>query len=290
MSFSKPFYVGSVKSLYDTGENEITFNFSDRYSVFDWGEMPDLIPDKGKSLSELAIFFFEFLDNYENWATWDCLYAFTDSQKALLSEFATKGINHHYLGKSNVVEDGLRVKKVTVPTVEIAKGEYEYSFYENKPNLALVPLEVIFRHGVPAGSSLVKRDTSVSYGDKFNKPYIEFSTKLENKDRYLSLDEAKAMAGMSNDEWQNLFDIVTIYSLRLKDLFAQFDIELWDGKFEFAFGENRELMLVDSIGPDELRLVKNDISLSKEFLREFYMSPSTICGRHATRMFTPGPL
>jgi phosphoribosylaminoimidazole-succinocarboxamide synthase len=26
------------------------FVFSDRYSVFDWGEMPDLVPNKGAAL------------------------------------------------------------------------------------------------------------------------------------------------------------------------------------------------------------------------------------------------
>ena len=46
-------------------------------------------------------------------------------------------------------------------------------------------------------------------------------------------------------------------------------------KFEFAFGTTKELgrrefVLVDSIGPDELRLVRNGKKLSKEFLRGFY--------------------
>ena len=39
------------------------FIFSDRYSVFDWGEMPDHIPDKGKSLCIPAAYFFEKLEN-----------------------------------------------------------------------------------------------------------------------------------------------------------------------------------------------------------------------------------
>ena len=35
-------------------------------------------------------------------------------------------------------------------------------------------------------------------------------------------------------------------------------------------GASRTFMLVDSIGLDELRLQRNGVSLSKEFLREFY--------------------
>ena len=38
------------------------FIFSDRYSVFDWGEMPDHIPGKGKALSILTAYFFEKLE------------------------------------------------------------------------------------------------------------------------------------------------------------------------------------------------------------------------------------
>ncbi|HOK57378.1 MAG TPA: phosphoribosylaminoimidazolesuccinocarboxamide synthase, partial [bacterium] len=48
--------MGSVKDLSviklpEDGKSGIgRFIFSDRYSVFDWGEMPDHIIDKGKSM------------------------------------------------------------------------------------------------------------------------------------------------------------------------------------------------------------------------------------------------
>jgi len=38
------------------------FYFSDRYSVFDWGEMPDLITNKGKALAMIGAYFFEKLE------------------------------------------------------------------------------------------------------------------------------------------------------------------------------------------------------------------------------------
>ncbi len=38
------------------------FIFSDRYSVFDYGEMPDRIEDKGKALCMVSAFFFERLE------------------------------------------------------------------------------------------------------------------------------------------------------------------------------------------------------------------------------------
>ena len=38
------------------------FTFSDRYSVFDWGEMPDHIPNKGAALCMMAAWNFERLE------------------------------------------------------------------------------------------------------------------------------------------------------------------------------------------------------------------------------------
>jgi len=38
------------------------FRFSDRYSVFDWGEMPDLIEGKGAALCVMGAYCFERLE------------------------------------------------------------------------------------------------------------------------------------------------------------------------------------------------------------------------------------
>ena len=38
------------------------FHFSDRYSVFDWGEMPDHIDGKGAALCLMGAYSFEWLD------------------------------------------------------------------------------------------------------------------------------------------------------------------------------------------------------------------------------------
>ncbi|PSQ38766.1 phosphoribosylaminoimidazolesuccinocarboxamide synthase, partial [Halobacteriales archaeon SW_10_66_29] len=38
------------------------FAFTDDYSVFDWGKMPDEIPDKGASLCTMGAFNFELLE------------------------------------------------------------------------------------------------------------------------------------------------------------------------------------------------------------------------------------
>src|SRR6056297_2543216 len=60
--------MGSVKDLEvieEPGKNKVgrgRFIFSDRYSVFDWGEMPDHIEDKGAAICLVTAYFFEKLE------------------------------------------------------------------------------------------------------------------------------------------------------------------------------------------------------------------------------------
>ncbi|MGC8870354.1 MAG: phosphoribosylaminoimidazolesuccinocarboxamide synthase, partial [Brevinematia bacterium] len=61
--------MGSVKDLLvlePPSEKKLgrgRFVFSDRYSVFDYGEMPDHIDDKGKAICIATSYFFEKLEN-----------------------------------------------------------------------------------------------------------------------------------------------------------------------------------------------------------------------------------
>lgn len=261
----KMYYQGSVKNLYES-ETDILFEYSDRYSLFDWGEMPDKLSKKGEALATMGALFFTELTQFE--------------------------IPHHFLGISNPSGEildwrpsrYLKVKKIPVFRPDIIDGKYDYSFYKTFPQEGLVPLEVIFRFGAGKGSSLVKRVEKDSFllqqwnldGLKqdtlWDHPLIDFSTKLEKGDRYLTHQEAKIVAGLSDVEFDLLITQTIKIGLILRNIFTQMGLELWDGKLELAFlaGASRTFMLVDSIGLDELRLQRNGVSLSKEFLREFY--------------------
>ena len=51
MSLPPLFHRGSVKNILgETDAKQLIFAYSNRYSVFDWGEMPDHIPHKGECL------------------------------------------------------------------------------------------------------------------------------------------------------------------------------------------------------------------------------------------------
>ncbi len=267
--------MGSVKDLEILKEpNESTmgkgiFTFSDRYSVFDWGEMPDLIPRKGEAIAILGAYFFEKLESM--------------------------GIASHYLG---LLEDGeikkleqlkspsnrMAVSLVRVIKPKLVQNKYDYSMYKKLFGCFLLPLEVIYRNYLPEGSSVFKRlkEGTVSLedlglsdmpepGTRLKEPFLDFSTKLEITDRYLSLHEAKEISGLKEEELDNLKKLVFSVNDLITKEFEKVGLINQDGKFEFGFDPQRRLIFVDVLGTlDECRFVWMDIPVSKEIARIYY--------------------
>ncbi len=245
------------------------FVFSDRYSVFDWGEMPDQIPDKGKAICIATSYFFEKLEE--------------------------SGISSHYLG---VVEDGeakklsqlnnasdtLKVKFLRVIEPQLNGDIYDYSVFKELKGNYLIPLEVIFRNSLPEGSSVFRRLKAGSLkledigltempepGTIFDQPLLDVSTKLETKDRYINWEEAKTIANLTDDELGEIRRI----TLQVNDLITKEAAKLGlfheDGKIEFGFDENRQLVIVDALGTlDEGRFTFQGLPISKELARINY--------------------
>ncbi len=255
----KLIYSGSVKDLYQD-QNDLVFKYSNRYSIFDWGEMPDEIPQKGEALASMAVSFFEFLK--------------------------AKGMGSHFLRSRD--RNSIVVKSVNVIRPFWRGGHYDYSAYASGPTHCLVPFEVIFRKHLGQGNSLQARlqknpdylsdlclSSMPTSSTTFDPALVEFSTKLESTDRYLSKKEIIEMNVVTEGELLSLQTEAQKIAQELELLFSSFGVQLWDGKVEFAFQEkdqkgDRSLMLVDSIGPDELRLTYEGLPLSKEFLRQIY--------------------
>jgi len=281
-------FAGSVKTIY--GHEDVApyvFEYSDRYSIFDWGAMPNHIHQKGEALTFFAEFFFKFLEDRNNWAHWSGVnYPLALSTEKLLAQLKATGVQHHGIGR--VTKNRYAVNPVKILHPKAQAIGWDYTDYQSTPLETLVPLEVVFRFGCPAGSSLPQRlaadekycrelgiEDIPKTNEIFKKPIIEFSTKLEQTDRYISYSEARQLAALTEQEFAKLKDLTELIAHRLKDLFAQVGVQLWDGKFEFAFAASatageRDFLLVDSIGPDELRLTYRGISLSKENVRQLY--------------------
>jgi phosphoribosylaminoimidazole-succinocarboxamide synthase len=245
------------------------FVFSDRYSVFDWGEMPDLINAKGQALCTMGLYFF------------DCL-------KKL-------GIRHHCIGVMSGAdilsygdlrqpENSFMFNVLRVIKPEIRDGDYNYSAYGNLKSNYLIPLEVIYRNTLPEGSSVFRRlaDGSLSLSDiglketpkpgqVLERPIVEVSTKLESMDRYISWNEAREISNLSDSEIERIKEI----TLAINDLISReagkAGLVNEDGKFEFGLDRDRNIVVVDIIGtPDECRFTRMGMPVSKEILRRYY--------------------
>ncbi len=293
-------YRGSVKNVRGVvSESSLLFEFSDRFSVFDWGEMPDQLEDKGVALAIMGKCFFKHFEQVDFWRKLPHSKVLEEKfdremlqalfKTSLFNQFCETGLRHHALLNSegdSWETPFMRVKNVEIHRPLKTPSAYDYSHYQTRPVNALVPLEVIFRLGLVPGNSLSKRlgDDQKAWKEFgfdeipacgfLKKPFIDFSTKLERGDRYLSKMEAKTISGLSDEEYRDLNTMAELIALNLYLFHNELGLSLWDGKIEVAFFEDennkRSFMLVDSVGIDELRLSYKEKSFSKEFLREIY--------------------
>jgi len=268
--------MGSVKDLTvlnsptreDPGRGR--FVFSDRYSIFDWGEMPDHIDQKGAALCIAAAHFFEKLEK--------------------------DGISTHYLG---LVENGqlkplsrlsqpvniLETKLYRVLHPELTeKNVYDYKIYQQEKGNYLIPLEIIYRNALPLGSSVFKRlqegklrleDLGLKKmpeeGIELNRPYLDVSTKLEASDRYLSWQEAQQISQLSDQKIGEMNAITLRINQMISEEAQKVGLKNEDGKFEFALDQDQNIVLVDVLGTlDECRFTYQGMPVSKEIARLYY--------------------
>jgi phosphoribosylaminoimidazole-succinocarboxamide synthase len=251
------------------------FVFTDDYSVFDWGKMPDQIDQKGASLCSMGASNFELLER--------------------------EGIGTHYEGVMTPSTDGtvdldtalatgtaprkMRIELTQVPDLPF-HGEdttdpsgYDYdAYHEAAGEHYLVPLEVVFRNRVPVGSSLRERTNPEDHGLAAEEwpdepvdladPVIEFSTKYEQQDRYLSRAAADRIAGRAD------LDDIEVVARAVNRLVTERASDAGfvhqDGKIECLYHRG-EVRVADVVGTfDENRFAYDGQQVSKEVLRQYH--------------------
>ncbi len=276
--------MGSVKDLQviqkptQTEMGTGRFLFSDRYSVFDWGEMPDLIEGKGAALCLMGAYCFEQLEKV--------------------------GVKTHYKGLVDNNNKAVKVAELKHPSciMEVAlvnvykpktnlangKIQHDYSVYTSVLKNCLIPLEIIYRNGLPEGSSVFKRlaqgkitledidlDHYPEAGENLTKPIIDVSTKLEETDRYVRWAEAQKIAGLTDQELSDVKAVLLKTDETITKVSSNAGLKNEDGKIELAFDDKRKLMVVDVVGTlDECRFTYGGVHVSKEVARQFYKNTS----------------
>ncbi|MFC5972340.1 phosphoribosylaminoimidazolesuccinocarboxamide synthase [Halomarina salina] len=243
-----------------------SFVFTDAYSVFDWGQMPDPIPGKGRALCAMGAANFELLD--------------------------AEGVPTHYRGV--VPDDGeepvpladvddppreMAIDLTQVPDLPHEGRTYDYDAYHHDAGENyLVPLEIVFRNRVPVGSSLRSRTTPEAVGldggtwpeeaVTLPEPLVEFSTKYEESDRYLAREEADRIAGAASVD--ALESVARRVNELVTDRAAERGFTHEDGKIECLFYEG-EVRVADVVGTfDENRFAYDGQQVSKEVVRQYH--------------------
>ncbi len=308
-------YRGSVKdirSLREPGKKSpgrYLFEFTDDYSVFDYGKMPDRIRGKGTAIAMMTAHLFEALEDPSAWqalfrrgAVWKRIGGRRLKNRLARTEAAARlverGLQTHYVGvrdsRGRVARtdrlaepaNAIVVKAVPILAPEpLRAGErvlWDYTMFHQGVPQFLVPLENVFRFGVPRGSSLLDRlrenpsyleqiglDRVPEEGEWLPHPVLEFFSKLEPMDRHLGWEEALNYCGLPGRRFLELADLTELVGIFLHNLFLEKGLDLWDGKLEFV-KTGTDLLLADSITPDELRITLEGTQLSKEPLRQYY--------------------
>lgn len=251
-------YSGKVKQVWSTDDPDVLeFRYTDQISVFDQ-IIPSLIPRKGESLNRTTCHWFKLVEEADICKT--------------------------HMIEMNAPNRCLGTRFEVIKEPGAIPRDMENVF---------VPLEVICRHHL-AGSGwrrYAKGDvgaeefgfeegTVLEEGCKLPKPYLEVSTKFEAFDRLLDREEALQISNLTEDEFDSILECtLKIDAIIEREAGARGLIHV-DGKKEFALGPGRKPVLVDSFGTldedrwwDAKTYAEGEIvSLSKEFVREYYIA------------------
>lgn len=227
------------------------FEYTDNYTVFHYGRMPDPIPGKGEATCRMAVFNFRMLE--------------------------AAGVNTHFrrfIAPNRIEFDLARIPETGAVPPTRATGN------------VLVPVQVLFRNELPQGSSVHRRLASGALtlteaglahvpevGEQLQQPLIEYATMFEPVNRFIGRSEAQHLSGLSDEQVQSMCDFAVRVNEVLSRHAAKIGLSLSDGKAEFLLSSDGHVVLADSPGtPDECRLLFKGVHCGKQVLRNWYVN------------------
>jgi phosphoribosylaminoimidazole-succinocarboxamide synthase len=242
---------GKVRDLYEV-DNKLLMVATDRISAFDV-VMNDPIPGKGRVLTQLSLFWFDFL------------------QDILPNHLITAEVERYPAACQPYLEElrgrSMLVKKATPLPVEcIVRGYLSGSFwkaYQEDPTVCGFAL--------PAG---------MVESDKFVKPLFTPSTKAEQgqHDENISTAEMEELVGVA--EAAKIIDVCIRLYQKAADYALSRGIIIADTKFELGWYEGQLILIDEVLTPDSSRFWPLDQykpgqgqpSFDKQFLRDYLSS------------------
>jgi phosphoribosylaminoimidazole-succinocarboxamide synthase len=227
------------------------FEYTDHYTVFHYGRMPDRIPGKGEATCRMAVFNFMRL------------------QEA--------GVPTHF--RRFIAPNRIEFDLARVP--EPASGPPARG-----AGTCLIPVQVLYRNELPQGSSVHRRVAAGALtpaaaglreapvvGETLEQPFLEYATMLEPVNRFVDRSEAQRLASVTDEQFQTMDDLTTTVNEVLTGHAREVGLSHCDGKVEFLAANDRSIVVADSPGtPDESRLMFNGVHCGKQVLRNWYVT------------------
>jgi len=222
---------GKVKDIYELGNGNILFHFSDRVSAFDV-KMATSIPRKGEVLCRFGQFWFDALQT-----------------------------PHHMV--KVVDKDKMEVRRLEMIPVEcVVRGYFYGSFVD--------------RYKDRLGNELPSNFEPV-IASKLPRPIFDPTTKSEEHDIPVPRQEVISSGILPGKDYDYLEETsISLYE-KMSKIVERANFIIADIKFEFGRNEKGDIVLGDSLGPDEYRLwLKTDYqpgktqeSYDKQLLRDW---------------------
>jgi len=238
---------GKVRDVFDLGD-KLLMVVTDRISAFDV-ILPSGVPDKGKVLNQLSLFWMEFL--------------------GLPNHLVTADVDE-YPAELQCVKDDLRGRSMLVKKVEMFPAECIVRGY-----LTGSGWKEYQAHGTVNGSPLRPGYQNAS---KLDQVLFTPTTKAEIGEHDAPIDFAALARLVGSDAATALMDVSISCYTRAADYALRHGIIIADTKFEFGHAADGSLILADEVlTPDSSRfwpqssysVGANPPSLDKQFVRDW---------------------
>ena len=227
---------GKVRDLYKNDKGELLIVASDRISAFDW-VLPTEIPNKGKLLTQISLFWFEMLSDI------------------VPNHLVSTDVPASVAGRAVIA------KPLNMFAIEcVARGYLTGSGWaEYQTN------QEVCGNKLPAG---------LTDGSKLPESIFTPATKAEIGDHDININFAQASEIVGVEDAAELKRLTLALYDRAKDYAASREIILVDTKFEFGRDANGVITLGDeALTPDSSRFWDQEhASFDKQYLRDYLVT------------------
>ena len=230
----KLLHQGKVKDVYyddDDNNNNLVFVFSDRISAFDVN-MKQEVPKKGEILCKFAKFWFENLD-----------------------------VENHFI--KTIDSNKMLVEHLSMIPIECVVIGYFYGSLVDRYNNNKLDMKN------SQDFEILSHNFDPVIASKLSEPVFDPTTKSLEHDSPISKNEIISSNILSQNDFDFLKNKSIELYLKMSNIVNLAGFLLADVKFEFGFNRKGEIVLGDSLGPDEYRIWKK-VDYQKGSIQESY--------------------